>query len=643
MSRPATPQPTQPQRHHLIRACFIALIAGVSVGAYFSYQVLRNAIRANLEQNALSEVEDGTDEIDTWLATHKTRVEMIAHTEVARTADWQTLLPYLQTEQARIGSFDALGLALPDGTRFSTIAAPTNVRDRQWFQNAMSGQIMVNNPVISRGSGQPIVPISAPIYGNIQAGESPRGVILGSINVDRIQQIVKERKFGKNSYAFLLSSTGQTIVHPQTEFMSTLEKPSPSLTESPEPGLAKAARQMIAHQRDIELIQLDNQPFYIAYVPLKQADWSIGLVIPQENIDSQLHLLDGIAIVVLGLSAALGIVLVHLQSTATAKSKQLAAEAARQALEQRVIERTQTLNQTLEQLKESQVQLVQSEKMSALGNLVAGVAHEINNPIGFLVGNIEPAQNYIRDLFGLLDLYQTQYPEDNHVVQTAIATIDLDYIRMDLPKVIGSMQVGADRISEISHSLRTFSRADNNALVTFDLHDGLDSTILILKHRLKANEHRPAIAIEKVYGELPPVIGYAGQLNQVFMNILANAIDALEESSEQRDYADMTEHPNVITITTELETIAQPTNQPTIVVRIRDNGIGMTEAVKAKIFEHLFTLKPVGKGTGLGLAIVQQIIAEKHGGNIQVNSELGAGTEFVIRLPQTAAIGYSPG
>ncbi len=180
--------------------------------------------------------------------------------------------------------------------------------------------------------------------------------------------------------------------------------------------------------------------------------------------------------------------------------------------------------------------------------------------------------------------------------------------------------------------------------MSFDLHDGLDSTILILKHRLKANAHRPAIVIEKTYGELPPVMGYAGQLNQVFMNILANAIDALEESSEHRDYAAITKDPNVITISTELDTIAQPTDQPTIVVRIRDNGIGMTAAVKAKIFEHLFTLKPVGKGTGLGLAIVQQIVAEKHGGSIQVHSAPGEGTEFVIRLPQKATVmAHSPG
>jgi signal transduction histidine kinase len=263
--------------------------------------------------------------------------------------------------------------------------------------------------------------------------------------------------------------------------------------------------------------------------------------------------------------------------------------------------------------------------------LVAGVAHEINNPVGFLVGNIEPAQNYIEHLFGLLDLYGRHYPQPEPAIAECIAAIELEYLREDLPKVIGSMQVGAERISAISQGLRTFSRSDNDALVTFDLHEGLDSTLLILKHRLKGNGSRPAIGIVKQYGNLHPVTGYAGQLNQVFMNILANAIDAMEEANRGQDYAYLAVHPNQITLTTEA---IEQDDQLEVVVRIRDNGVGMTESVKQRIFEHLFTMKPVGKGTGLGLAIVQQIVVEKHRGRVEVNTALGEGTEFVIYLPQ---------
>jgi len=288
----------------------------------------------------------------------------------------------------------------------------------------------------------------------------------------------------------------------------------------------------------------------------------------------------------------------------------------------------QQSQEALTDLKQAQLQIIQSEKMSALGNLVSGIAHEINNPVGFLGSNIQPALSYISDLFGLINLYQEKYPHPDPAIVDEINTIDLEFLQEDLPKLISSMQKGVDRIREISTSLRTFSRADSDRPVAFNIHDGLDSTILILKHRLKPNENRPEIKIVKNYQELPMVECYAGQLNQVFMNILANGIDALEESNGDRSYLEIQASPNQITITTELD----PTRKLAI-VRIQDNGVGMNDEVKARIFDHLFTTKGVGKGTGLGLAIARQIVVEKHHGAIAVNSTLGVGTEFVIQLP----------
>ncbi|MEG4515981.1 MULTISPECIES: AAA family ATPase [unclassified Microcoleus] len=281
--------------------------------------------------------------------------------------------------------------------------------------------------------------------------------------------------------------------------------------------------------------------------------------------------------------------------------------------------------QALTDLKQAQIKIVQSEKMSALGNLVAGVAHEINNPVGFLVGNIQPALDYIKDLFGLLDLYEQKYPQLDPEIQEEIENIDLDYIREDLPKLVSSMREGVKRIRDISTSLRTFSRADTNYPVACNIHDGLDSTIMILKHRLKANETRPEIKVIKEYGNLPQVECYAGQLNQVFMNLLGNAIDALEESNQGRDYAEIV---NEITIKTDIFV-----DKKQAIISIKDNGVGMSKTVQEKIFDELFTTKEVGKGTGLGLAIARQIVVEKHGGTIEVNSVLREGTEFTILLP----------
>ncbi|MEC4803945.1 MAG: AAA family ATPase [Jaaginema sp. PMC 1079.18] len=298
----------------------------------------------------------------------------------------------------------------------------------------------------------------------------------------------------------------------------------------------------------------------------------------------------------------------------------------RQKAELALQQQSQNLQQALQDLQQAQLQLIQSEKMSALGNLVAGVAHEINNPVGFLSGNIPPALDYINDLLGLLDLIQEKYPELDSEVEAEIEAIELDYIREDLPKLVSSMQEGIKRIREISTSLRTFSRDDQDYPVACNIHQGLDSTILILKHRLKANEKRPEILAIKNYGDLPLVECYAGQLNQVFMNILSNAIEALEESNESKAFDEIKANPNQITVTTSVEN-----NQAKI--SITDNGNGMSDAVKAKIFDHLFTTKAVGKGTGLGMAIAQQIITEKHRGTITCKSELGRGTTLTIAIP----------
>ncbi|NES67618.1 MAG: HAMP domain-containing histidine kinase [Okeania sp. SIO2D1] len=287
----------------------------------------------------------------------------------------------------------------------------------------------------------------------------------------------------------------------------------------------------------------------------------------------------------------------------------------------------QQAQQALKDLQEAQLQLVQNEKMVTLGNLVAGIAHEINNPVGFIGGNIKVAVEHLQDLLDGLSLYKKYASIPDEIIEE-IEQLDLDFVASDFPKLIASMQAGHDRICNISTSLRTFSRTDTNAKTEFNLHDGIDSTLLILKYRLKANEKRPAIEVVKNYGNIPLVKCYAGQINQVFMNLLANAIDALDESNAGKTFQEIEKKPNRITIETKLSN-----SDHNVIVRISDNGVGMPEEVKAKIFQQGYTTKGVGKGTGLGMAIAQSIVEEKHGGAISCHSELGKGTEFIIELP----------
>ncbi|MEB3280958.1 MAG: AAA family ATPase [Lyngbya sp.] len=371
-----------------------------------------------------------------------------------------------------------------------------------------------------------------------------------------------------------------------------------------------------------------QQPKSILCTPVSKQGQLIGILYLENNLVSgaftseRLQLLE-----VITTQAAISLENARLYDNLAIAKSQL--EATNQTLEQKVQQRTQELHeknqclaQTLEELQRTQTQLIQSEKMSSLGQLVAGVAHEINNPVNFIFGNITHAQEYAEDLLEVIKAYQECYPEPVEAVQDLIEEVELDFLVEDFPKLLNSMEMGANRIREIVESLRNFSRLDEAEVKSVNIHEGIDSTLMILHNRLKAKPDEPGIEVIKNYGDLPPIECYPGKLNQVFMNILSNAIDTLQQKRKETD-----SEPGKITITT-----AATTDQK-IKIKIADNGLGMSEKVQKQIFDPFFTTKPVGKGTGLGLAISYQIVVERHQGQLSCISTPNEGTEFIIEIP----------
>lgn len=296
-----------------------------------------------------------------------------------------------------------------------------------------------------------------------------------------------------------------------------------------------------------------------------------------------------------------------------------------QSLQKKLIEQNYQLQVTLNDLKNTQAQLIQKEKAIALGQMVAGIAHEINNPISFIYSNIAPAREYMTDLLELLELYEQEYPSPSGKVRDKIKEIDLEFMATDFQKLMHSMKTGSDRVRTIVLGLRTFSRLDESELKSVDLHEGLDSAMMILQHRLKFKENTPSIQVIKKYGDLPKVDCYARELNQVFFNLLENAIDAIESAFDAEKIPEKGQP--TLWISTEF---LEP---ETVALRIKDNGNGISEEVKNRIFDPFFTTKPIGQGRGLGLSSSYQIIVEQHGGRLSCDSVPGRGTEFKIEIP----------
>lgn len=391
---------------------------------------------------------------------------------------------------------------------------------------------------------------------------------------------------------------------------------------------------LIVNKGDREYIRFSSDPYMMAVQPQSVLCTSIahqgkliGILYLENNQTTSAFTEERLEVLKL-ISSQAAISIENASLYANLESAKAQVEDYARNLEVKVEERTQELQEknqklekTLKDLKNTQSQLIQSEKMSSLGQMVAGVAHEINNPVNFINGNLAYVQEYMTDILRLLTLYQETYPDPTTEIESEAEDMDLEFISKDLVKLLGSMQTGCDRIRDIVLSLRNFSRLDESDMKQVDIHSGINSTLMVLQHRLNDTETRPAIKVSTEYGRLPLVECYAGQLNQAFLNIISNSIDALEMGHED-ELSQMT-----IRLRTEMS------EGNTVAIKIADNGPGMTAEVQSKMFDPFFTTKPVGSGTGMGLSICYQIVVERHRGKLKCNSAVGQGSELIIELP----------
>jgi two-component system, NtrC family, sensor kinase len=599
------------QRQKVVIAALLGGTLTVGAVAYTSYSIVRSIILNNLHQQTLLNTIQKRDMIDEWLSNRQAELSTIAHSPILKTRDWSQIEPYIKAESSRLNDFFFFLYAQPDGVIGSSKDGllSTPFHDREWYQRAIAGQFTISDPSISRSTGEVIIRISSPIQAAPE--RKPQAVFSGGITVRHVVNVVGCLKQGEGSYGFALNSKGIAIAHPDASLIGTAEKAAPSLLHSANLEMAAIAHRMVKKEEGIELITIDGRSQYVVFTPLQQVDWSIALVVPQNTIESNLNALNLLA-------AVLGILLIFL---VIAVWKQV------QAFEKTRIQ-TYQLNSALNSLQATQAQLVHSEKMSSLGKMVAGIAHEINNPINFVDANIHHTENHVSGLLELIYTYESIYPQPHPNIANKIEDIDLPYIQTDLPKIFKSMKHGSDRIRDIVLGLRDFSRLDESTYKHVDIHSGLDSTLMMIKHQLESNKIPYPIKVYTHYGEIPPVYCCASELNQVFLSLLSNSIDSLQAKYQLNHSPEKVEDPEL-----RIEISTAYLSPDFIQIQVSDNGCGIPKEVIPQIFDPFFTTKAIGSGTGLGLAISHQIIVNQHKGQIFCESILGQGTTFTVKIP----------
>jgi C4-dicarboxylate-specific signal transduction histidine kinase len=662
---------------------------------YFNIQQNFEEVEAAEYRNLTLLAQSHSDRLDQFILDNQRIVEYIAQTPLLATylatpPDTRSALQVdvdrsLRTLKNSNPDYDLVYLLNASGEAVASPSLPEILEDNFQFRNYFrtpqtQGKSYVSSILVGTNTKEPGVFFSAPITSI--AGEF-LGVVVVKMAGQAIWEMVDGFPVDPDSDVFLVDYAGIVIAHRDRSLLyHSLAELPPKVRDDVIRDRRYAVDRIPSLNLDILADAMVNttQAGYVTYnfpalqqqriagfAPLRNQNWTLGIARTEATFLASLRQSTQRSYIALGVAGVgatlLAIMLIRsivrpirdltaavatleqdhftpipdhrqdelgtLARAFNAMERRLqdsfaALSTANSTLEQRVEARTAELTATLTHLQQTQAQLIQTEKMSSLGQMVAGIAHEINNPVNFIHGNLTHADQYMADLLNLINLYEQCYPEPHPDIEEEAESIDLEFVRSDLPQLMDSMKMGTKRIREIVLSLRNFSRLDEAEAKKVDLHESLDSTILLLKHRLQSNDHRPALKIVKQYGTLPKVSCYPGPLNQVLLNIMSNGIDALKSAiADGKEFGD--EGPHLL--------IATETHNDDVIIRIRDNGTGVPEAVRAKLFDPFFTTKDVGKGTGLGLSISYQIIVEKHNGHLNCQSQPGEWTEFAITLP----------
>jgi two-component system, NtrC family, sensor kinase len=617
----------------LVILCTTLIAAGIAIAGY---HLVRSTLLENIKQNALLEVKREADDIDRWLAIRLAEIQAIASNPTVRTLDWNKIHPYFDQEVDRIHDFASLTFALPDGQYYNSYTGSQvftkpnvagNISDRSYFQKAMSGEANISDPFMSRSMKIPSFAIAAPVWQDGYRSRAPIAEIHAQVKVDRIAEVVQGLRYGDGSYSLVVNPKGEAIVHPDRNLMTLAEKPAPSLLTHKDPGFVRLAQLMSKGEYGIQLTQIEQQSVYIAYVPLPTAKWSIGLIIPRQNIESKLATLNlfALCLATLPIIAAL-FAAKQLQLTRQAQERLELLQNQKYNLKryQKLLRQQARESQTmLASLQRTQAQLINSQVMLSLGQLLSGVIAEIKRPNAAIAQQVEHSNQQLQRIDRLLPKLIAEprasiWQEHQHEM--------LNQAVSGLEQSLQTTETHVQRIHRLLQSLQGLTQSQDQ-LQAVNINQLIDDAIRLLAHRLVVNAvenplHHPSIRIVQQYAEVPLLECYPAQINQILLHLFNNAIDAIETRFHR---AAQTEQP-LIRVRTQLLHSGQ------VLIRITDNGIGIAANDQARLFTPFFTTKPQSQGNGLGLFICQNIV-QRHQGKIRCISIPNRGTDFLIELP----------